>query len=153
MHQEYGRKAQLHKIGRQLEGGVIFQITSDNAVYLPIGCIHTVFTIHGGFLFALDLLAPNPRGTYGILFNPGFDKTGREFQKGCLDRSFESIDMGLLNQLKGNSVQAWLVAEHGREHVGWQKKAVVVWNNFFGNKEVQMNYNCPCCIESLLVLS
>jgi hypothetical protein len=54
-----GQKAKLMRIGRRLEGGLVFKTTSAESIYLPVGCMHSVFNLHGGFLVAIDFNTPN----------------------------------------------------------------------------------------------
>lgn len=54
MKGEDGLQAKLARIGGLLEGGAIVRTTSSDALYIPAGCIHAVFTIRGGFLAAVE---------------------------------------------------------------------------------------------------
>ncbi len=54
MQNEQGQLAKFARLGGVLEGGVVVRTTSKDALYIPAGCAHGVFTIRGGFLLTID---------------------------------------------------------------------------------------------------
>ncbi|KAG4430017.1 hypothetical protein IFR05_014500 [Cadophora sp. M221] len=49
-----GQRSKLARIGKDLGGGLVIKADSSQALYIPAGCIHAVFTLHGGFLVSLE---------------------------------------------------------------------------------------------------
>jgi hypothetical protein len=54
MAQERGQHGKLARLADRLEGGIVTQTTSAEAIYIPAGCLHAVFTTEGGFLVSID---------------------------------------------------------------------------------------------------
>jgi hypothetical protein len=143
-----GRKAKVRRIGQQLEGGVIFETTSAEAVYLPVGCIHAVFTTVGGFLNALDFTTPDSIKTYPALFEANVDRRNHSFEVACLKYFLESVDLGLDGQQEEDAIAAWVeagdrVREHAAKELSWKAKATAIWNDFL-NIAAAKKMVCPC---------
>lgn len=51
---ELGQHAKFARLGGLLEGGMVVRTTCRDALYIPAGCVHEVFTIRGGFLVTID---------------------------------------------------------------------------------------------------
>jgi hypothetical protein len=54
MRTEQGQHAKFARSAALLEGGMVVRTTSKDALYIPAGCLHAVFTIRGGFLVSVD---------------------------------------------------------------------------------------------------
>ncbi|EPE30493.1 hypothetical protein GLAREA_03460 [Glarea lozoyensis ATCC 20868] len=153
---EEGRKAKIRRIGKKLEGGVIFETTSEHAVYLPVGCIHAVFTTTGGFLNAMDFTTPDSVGTYALLFNAKIDRKNSSFGDSCFNYFGNSVELcldeGLDSQNAEVAVKAWVeatervldYAEDDRKLVTeWKENCMVFWNHFLEKYQTQ-KLACPC---------
>jgi hypothetical protein len=143
-----GRKMKIRRIGNNLEGGVIFKTTSEDAVYLPVGCIHIVFTTVGGFLNALDFTTPESVGTYPTLFLANLDRRNSAFNDDCLKFFHDSLELALDNQKEQDAIAAWIVAqnsalEYGKANATWKTAVLVLWNDFLQRKAAK-KVNCPC---------
>lgn len=51
---ELGQSTRLARIGGDLEGGIIVETDSTQAVFIPSGCLHACLTTAGGFLVSID---------------------------------------------------------------------------------------------------
>jgi hypothetical protein len=54
MHREHGQHTKFAQSAALLEFGLVVRTTSKDALYIPAGCLHAVFTIQGGFLVSID---------------------------------------------------------------------------------------------------
>ncbi|EHK98192.1 hypothetical protein M7I_5956 [Glarea lozoyensis 74030] len=126
---EEGRKAKIRRIGKKLEGGVIFETTSEHAVYLPVGCIHAVFTTTGGFLNAMDFTTPDSVGTVELCLDEGLDSQNAEVAvKAWVEATERVLDY----------------AEDDRKLVTeWKENCMVFWNHFLEKYQTQ-KLACPC---------
>ena len=68
------QRGKLARIGKDLEGGLIFKSTSSQALYIPVGCIHAVFTLHVGFLLSIEFSTPDSVPVLATLLNSDFDR-------------------------------------------------------------------------------
>lgn len=144
-----GQKAKLQRIGQKLEGGLVFTTNSEEAIYLPAGCIHAVITTKGGFLIAVDFTTPlSSKPTATILRAYLNDVGSPSFKKEIFQRFLSSIDHGLSNKQISLAISSWIsavdrVLEYGKENQGWKKQAVKVWDEFLNKKEAA-SLVCPC---------
>jgi hypothetical protein len=143
-----GRKAKIRRIGNRLEGDIIFETTSANAVYLPVGCIHAVFTTEGGFLNALDFITPDSVGTYPTLFRAEIERKNSSFLDSYLRFFQSSLEYALDGQQELQAVAAWLGAqnralEFGDENPAWKEQSLNIWNAFL-QTSVAQKMECPC---------
>jgi len=161
MRKSDAQKEKLARIGKDLEGGLIFKTTSADVIYIPIGCIHTVFTIHGGFLLTMEFNTPVASPVLSRLFNYDFDKFKEDYAHAELPTQFiESIELALKHNHPLVGLKAWIDSE---EHIrrwtdnstaakyevwnerrsGWKRKVDDVWNEFFKDRESK-KVSCPC---------
>lgn len=146
-----GQKAKLARIGPRLEGGIIFTTTGEESVYIPVGCLHSVFTLVGGFLVAIDFVTPRSCKTFAAMLEAGLDRESGEskaFQNDVFYWFLASIDLALCYPLLMEGIEAWVDAiERIREWVernkNWGKKASRVWDTFLGTVEGK-KVRCPC---------
>ncbi|RDL40244.1 uncharacterized protein BP5553_00223 [Venustampulla echinocandica] len=148
MYTQQGRKAKLSCIGSSLEGGLIFQTTAKEAVYLPVGTIHAVLTTTGGFLNALDFTTPESSKTYAPLSAAGIDRADESFRRDCFRHFLKSVELGLDNQRESMAVKAWVdadeqIKEYGAGDGGWRRSAMVIWDDYLERRKVR-SISCPC---------
>jgi hypothetical protein len=153
---EEERKAKIRRIGKQLEGGVIFETTSEHAVYLPVGCIHAVFTTTGGFLNAMDFTTPDSVATYPLLFKLKIDRRNSSFGDSCLKYFKDCVQLGLDEGLDSHNaevaVRAWVeagerVLEYAEDNsqlvIEWKRDCMIFWDDFLGKPKTK-KLECPC---------
>jgi hypothetical protein len=144
-----GQKAKLVRIGRKLEGGLLFKTTSAESIYLPVGCIHSVFTLHGGFLVAIDFGTPKSCQAFSALLTAGLDQVGSpSFQNEVFARYLASVDLALKKPQGVRGISSWIDSiERIREWVGenpaWAKEATKVWDEFLAMPRGRKT-KCPC---------
>ena len=146
-----GQKQKLTRIGKELEGGLVFKTTSAHAIYLPVGCIHGVITTHGGFLLANDFNTTTSSKTFAALFSAGLDTVdGGHFQAEYFDRFLSSVNLGLDNNRVQLALSAWVDSlERTREwaeektNAAWVKKAGKMWDQYVESPQAK-KLVCPC---------
>ncbi|CZT10695.1 uncharacterized protein RAG0_15104 [Rhynchosporium agropyri] len=105
-----GQRAKLTRIGRSLEGGLVFTTNSNEAIYLPAGCIHAVITFEGGYLIAIDFVTPlssRPLSTFV---------------------DFENL-----------AIASWIatlenINRYAKDFPNWKRRAIKIWDDFFMQK-------------------
>lgn len=161
MRKADAQKEKLARIGKDLEGGLVLKTTSADVIYIPVGCIHTVFTIHGGFLLTMEFNTPLASSVLSRLFHYDFDKFKEDYAHAELPTRFiESIELALKHNHPLVGLQAWIDSE---EHIrrwtdnstaakyevwnerrsGWKRKVDDMWNEFFRDRESK-RIACPC---------
>jgi len=96
MAEHRGQQAKLARGTAVLEGGVVAHTTSAEAIYLPAGCLHGVFTIAGGFLMSIDCTTPRsvwPFAQY-LRYNVQAELEAYE-QRNCYFLFLDSLDVAL----------------------------------------------------------
>jgi hypothetical protein len=147
MQKVEGQKSKLMRIGKDLEGGMIFKTDSTQAIYLPVGTIHAVFTLVGGFLIAIDFTTPTSAKTYAALLRAELDGSGT-FQETIFERFLSSVSLGLDNNKVIESVSAWIdgferLKRRAVEEKEWATTAQEVWDEFLRNWKGK-KIACPC---------
>ncbi|TVY73555.1 hypothetical protein LSUE1_G006060 [Lachnellula suecica] len=161
-----GQRGKLARIGAKMEGGLIFKTTSADAIYIPAGCIHAVFTVKGGFLISTEFLTSGSARPLSAFLNHDLDRfKGPTIQSQLPDRYLESIDLGLYGTKdeQANAIQAWVDSEarirrwvdvnedknaatKNEEWMpkrnAWKRKVDVAWRNYFASG--QSLKICPC---------
>jgi hypothetical protein len=102
------------RIGPYLEGGLIYKITSSDAIYSPVGCLHPVFTVQRGFVLTIDFSTPKCAVVLSSLCNSRFDQFKDQYSKAQLPGQFiESVDLTLTYNKDGPVVglKAWIDME------------------------------------------
>jgi len=149
MQKAQGQKAKLARIGKELEGGLIFKTDSSHAVYLPAGTLHAVFTLVGGFLAAIDFITTTSSFPFSSLIKLSLDGSG-DFQVSVFDRFLSSLSLGLDNNRVMEALRAWLnvserAAEWAEANAGWRKSAREIWSRFLASPPSQLkDIVCPC---------
>ncbi|KAL2073111.1 hypothetical protein VTL71DRAFT_10435 [Oculimacula yallundae] len=137
-----GQRAKLVRIGKNLEGGLVFTTNSDEAIYLPAGCIHAVITLDGGFLVAIDFVTPLSSRPLAAVINAGLDDSGAgdTFREEISARFLSSVDYGLSYRYEDLAITSWITTleksrQYAKESPIWKKKANQIWNEFFEEKK------------------
>lgn len=165
MQQAEAQRSKLARIGKCLEGGLIYKTTSTEALYVPIGCIHAVFTIHGGFLVTMEFNSPMAAKVLSALFLSGFHVRKDPYAQAELPGEFiEAVALALRENQVLLGIEAWIsVKEHIlrwadtsedrheatrnefwiERRLGWKKKVTETWNEFFSSIHSQ-KVVCPC---------
>ncbi|KAG9229106.1 hypothetical protein BJ875DRAFT_500199 [Amylocarpus encephaloides] len=143
-----GRRAKIQRIGHRLEGGVLFETTSAEAVYLPVGCIHGVFTTSGGFLNTLNFTSPDSIKTYPALITARADRRSEDFAAEVMKYFLECVNWGLGCGKEITAIEAWIecgerVREQGGKEREWKAKANGVWREWLETEEAG-GVTCPC---------
>lgn len=144
-----GQKAKLVRIGKKLEGGIIYQTTSANAIYLPAGTLHSVFTIRGGFLASVDFITPRSSLPLSSLLAGDIDQLAPgSFRKELFARYLASVELGLDNKTESLAISSWIKAferiiEYAKTNEEWRAKGVQMWRDWFGTMGSK-KITCPC---------
>lgn len=153
-----GRK--LAAIGPNLEGGLIIRTTSSDAIYIPVGCIHAVFTIHGGFLLTMEFATPKSVRALSSLLNSEFDCFKDPYSQKELPQQFiEAVNLALTTNQREIGLKAWIdmekrvrrwnlvdldAAKKVKERQKlWKKGIRKMWDAFFQNLQPR-DMACPC---------
>jgi hypothetical protein len=149
MRQEKGQHGRLFRSVDHLEGGVAVQTDSAEALYIPSGCIHAVFTISGGFLVSIDCttrLSPWPFSQYlHHQLHLELDLTGQEH---CYFLFLECLRVALDNSCEWTAIRSWINVEDllEKEAAGnpeWRRSATAVWEMHLVG-ERRKDRACPC---------
>ncbi|KAH7407296.1 hypothetical protein BKA64DRAFT_775092 [Cadophora sp. MPI-SDFR-AT-0126] len=145
-----GQRAKIDRIGKELEGGLVLTTTSEEAIYLPAGCIHAVITLEGGFLIATDFTTPLSSRPHAAMINCGLDDSGAAstFQRQVFRRFLSSVDYGLSFRQENSALSSWIgtlekIRSYAKEYPDWKKAANKVWDDFLMKKEAKETV-CPC---------
>ncbi|KAH9206302.1 hypothetical protein DL95DRAFT_469762 [Leptodontidium sp. 2 PMI_412] len=150
MKQADGQRAKLDRIGKNLEGGLVFTTNSEEAISLPAGCIHSVITLQGGFLIATDFTTPLSSKPYTAMINAGLDDSGaaETFRLEVFKRFLSSVDYGLACKHEVLAITSWIgtlenIHPYSNDNPSWKKAAFKVWDEFFKKKETK-ELVCVC---------
>ena len=159
------QRGKLARVGKDLEGCLIFKTTSRQALYIPVGCIHAVFTIHGGFLLSIEFSTPESVRVLAALLNSNFDRFKDQYAQCELPGQFiESINLALQQNRPLVGLKAWIdiedrirrwasKCEDGNQATknkhwikrrdAWKKKVSTTWDRFFSSVHSK-TVICPC---------
>ncbi|KAL6240325.1 hypothetical protein RBB50_012763 [Rhinocladiella similis] len=149
MAEHRGQQAKLAQGMAVLEGGVVAHTTSAEAVYLPAGCLHAVFTVAGGFLVSIDCTTQRsvwPFAQY-LRHNVQAELEAHE-QRNCYFLFLDSLDVALQNAGERDAFRAWVevegVLQMKRENDGqWIRAARKVWDDYLKSNPL-IDLECPC---------
>jgi hypothetical protein len=149
MRQEKGQHGKLFRGGDHLEGGVIVQTNSAEALYIPSGCIHAVFTVSGGFLVSIDCTTRFSLWPFSQYLRHRLhlelDLTGQEH---CYFLFLECLKVALANSCELTAIRSWISVEDLLEaeaagNPEWRRSATAVWEiHFVGERGGDQA--CPC---------
>ena len=148
LKQAEGRKAKLRRIGKNLQHGLIHRTTSSDVIYLPIGCMHYVLTIRGGFIIAIDFRSPDSSKTLASLILSGLYKSDTSWQQEMFGNFLKSVELGLSNNQISNALYSWIraqdpIKEWAERNKHWKKDASKIWDSFF-QSTLSKDASCPC---------
>ncbi|KAK0117247.1 hypothetical protein ONS96_013080 [Cadophora gregata f. sp. sojae] len=150
MKQADGQRAKLDRIGKELEGGLVITTDSDEAIYLPAGCIHAVITLQGGFLIAIDFTTPLSSKAYGGMINAGLDDSGAasKFQEEVFRRLLSSVDYGMTLRQESLALDSWIralekIRGYANDCQKWKKSADRFWEDFLKKNDAK-GIVCVC---------
>ena len=104
-----GQRSKLERIGKELEGGLMIHTDSSEALYIPAGCIHAVYTLHGGFLVTLEFTTPVSVKVLSTLLNAQFDRFKDQWLQSELPGQFiESVELALTQNQVQVGLDAWI---------------------------------------------
>ena len=136
MRQERGQHGRLFRGANHLEGGVIVQTDSEEALYIPSSCMHAVFTMVGGFLVSIDCstrFSSWPFSQYLRRYSHlELDLTSREH---CYFLFLECLKVALENSCRWIALESWINAEdvlsiEAASNVEWRQLATAMWETF-----------------------
>lgn len=139
---------------------------SSEALYIPAGCIHAVYTLHGGFLITLEFMTPVSVKVLSTLLNAQFDRFKDQWLQSELPGQFlESVELALTQNQVQVGMEAWINTQDRLRlwfdkdqdfhestrnqywmdrRAGWEKKVRDVWATFFRSSHSRSSLSCPC---------
>jgi hypothetical protein len=105
------QRGKLARICKDLEGGLVFRSTSQQAIYIPAGCIHVVFTTRGGFLLTMEFSTPESACVLSALLKSDFDIFRINTRKQYFPASSSSQSIWHCSR-----IALWLDSAHGPIH-------------------------------------
>ncbi|KAJ9662593.1 hypothetical protein H2198_001265 [Neophaeococcomyces mojaviensis] len=149
MAEHRGQHAKLAQGMAVLEGGVVVHTTSAEAIYLPAGCLHAVFTVAGGFLVSMDCTTQTsvwPCGQY-LRYNVQAEFEADE-QRDCYFLFLEALEVALQNAGERDAFRAWIAVEDvfqmkRKNDRAWVRAARKVWDEYL-KSEPLVDIECPC---------
>lgn len=124
-------------------------MTSSHAIHIPLGSMHWLLTIKGGFLITIDFITPTSAKTYSALLSADLDRVdGGRYQNVYFDRFLSSVELALDNNRALLGIDSWVksfdrIEEWAGENLAWSRKATKMWNKFLKNPESK-KILCPC---------
>jgi hypothetical protein len=144
-----GQMSRLKQLAASLERGLIVQTTSSEAIYLPAGWIHAVFTITGGFLVTMDFTTRDSIEAFSRYLKFNLDTTmDTESQIHCYEYYLGCLNVALTNGRDKIALQSWVSIENQLQAIGdkypkWRKLAKDIWEKYLSSKETEQ-YSCSC---------
>src|SRR5258706_1447492 len=144
-----GQMSRLKQLATSLEGGLIVQTTSSEAIYLPAGCIHAVFTITGGFLVTMDFTTRDSIEAFSRYLKFDLDSAmDNESQIHCYELYLSCLDVALTNGRGIIALQSWVSIGNRLQAIAdndpkWRKRAKQIWETYLSSKKVGQ-YSCSC---------
>jgi hypothetical protein len=144
-----GQMSRLKQLATFLEGGQIVRTTSSEAIYLPAGWIHAVFTITGGFLVSMEFTTRDSIEAFSRYLKFNLDASlDTESQIHCYDYYLDCLNVALTNGRDIIALQSWVSIENrlhaiGDNYPGWRKRAKQIWEKYLSCKEAEQ-YSCSC---------
>lgn len=128
----------------------MFRTTSEDAVYLPVGYLHTVFTVVGGLISTVDFVTIDSLKTFVTMISGGLDQIDdhMSFQGDCFDHFSASIEIALAGNQVDRAISSWLeMLEYAREYAVsdkvWLRQVNKIWDLFFATPAAK-KIVCPC---------
>ncbi|KAJ9650320.1 hypothetical protein H2198_010375 [Neophaeococcomyces mojaviensis] len=149
MAEHRGQHAKLAHGMTVLEGGVVVHTTSAEAIYLPAGCLHAVFTVASGFLVSMDCttqISVWPCAQY-LRYNVQAEFEADE-QRDCYFLFLEALDVALQNAGERDAFRAWIAVDDvlqmkRKNDRVWVRAARKVWDEYLKSEPI-VDVACPC---------
>lgn len=144
-----GQRGKLLRLAHQLEGGVLVETTSSNAIFLPAGCVHATFTLQGGYLVTKDFTTEKSLNAISSFIVYGLDENlPTEAREICFDWFERCLDVTLSQQHVITAVSAWLkagkkLASWASTHRRWRINVRRLWEHHCQDSLV----SCPCELQ------
>lgn len=141
--------SRLKQLANSLEGGEIVRTTSSEAIYLPAGWIHAVFTITGGFLVSMEFTTRDSIEAFSRYLKFNLDTSlDTESQIHCYEYYLDCLNVALTNGRDIIALQSWVSIEDrlraiGDNYLEWRKRAKQIWEKYLPSKEAEQ-YSCSC---------
>jgi hypothetical protein len=125
-----------------LEGGIIARTTAAQAVYLPAGCIHAVFTLRGGFLASTDVSTRESVWPFSQYLRHQLQRDlDPQGQDECYFLFLQSLRLSLHNDRWAQALRSWnsiegILAERAARHREWKLEVQRVWQEATQNGPV-----------------
>jgi hypothetical protein len=149
MYKEQGQHAKFARLAALLEGGVAVRTTSKDAIYIPAGCLHAVFTIRGGFLVSIDCTTRDSIWPFTQYLKSNLTTAlDVEGQRDCLFLFLECLAVALDHGRSQKAISGWMSIESllrkvaQRDHE-WSRYARKLWRDFMA-KELPIRADCAC---------
>ncbi|CZT44029.1 uncharacterized protein RSE6_04150 [Rhynchosporium secalis] len=137
-----GQRAKLTRIGRSLEGGLVFTTNSNEAIYLPAACIHAVITFEGGYLIAIDFVTPLSSRPLSTIVDVTLDASGaaNTFREEVMARFLVFVDYGMSCKFENLAIASWIatlenINRYAKDFPNWKRRAIKIWDDFFMQKK------------------
>ncbi|KAJ5161028.1 hypothetical protein N7492_006420 [Penicillium capsulatum] len=107
-----GQRGRLARLAPQLEGCVVVETTSAQAIHIPAASLHATFTLQGGFLVARDFTTSRSLMAISTILSNGLDENLPLEARTVLFEWFERcLDISITHRKITEAVSAWLRAE------------------------------------------
>jgi hypothetical protein len=149
MNREQGQHAKFARLPALLEGGMVVRTTSRDALYIPAGCLHVVFTIRGGFLASIDCTTRDSIWPFTQYLKSNLATAlDVEGQRHCLFLFLECLAVALNHGRSQKAINGWVsiesllrkVAQRNHE---WSQHTRKLWSEFMA-KELPICADCAC---------
>ncbi|KIW36546.1 uncharacterized protein PV06_11200 [Exophiala oligosperma] len=149
MAEHRGQQAKLAQGMGVLDGGVVAHTTLAEAVYLPAGCLHAVFTLVGGFLVSIDCTTQRSVWPFAQYLRYNMQaELGATEERNCYFLFLQSLDVALQNAGERDAFRAWVEVEDvlqikRKNDRGWVRAARKVWDDYLQADPI-IDVECPC---------
>ncbi|PQE14721.1 domain-containing histone demethylation 1 protein [Rutstroemia sp. NJR-2017a BBW] len=118
-----GKEAKLEEIGHDLEGGLIYILTSDNVIDLPAHCFHAVVTLEGCFLATIDFITPRSTKAYTQLISSELDMfIGTTRQRDLFDWFLTAFEVAWKHEHVHEALSSWIKLSERTKQWGQEKE-------------------------------
>jgi hypothetical protein len=155
MAKEDGEVVKMVRLAQSLEGGVMFYISSEIAVYILSGCIHAVLTVSGGYLVTMDFTTRNSMLPFSRYLDLQlYTSLDQEGQRDCYYMYLDCLGVALANGRHEMALKRWISAgdhlkQKAKKDRAWEAAAVTYWSSFLSTTRSDTTIY-PCgfgCLE------
>lgn len=109
---ELSQSTRLARIGCDLEGGIIVETDSTQAVFIPSGCLHACLTTAGGFLVSIDCSTRTSARPFShYLQRHLYRELDAEGQRDIFYKFVDTLEVAIANGVSAVAVEAWIHCE------------------------------------------